>query len=155
MFKIAWCGMLVLILSACTAQQQPQTRQAVAGNAKTLKKIPYKNAEELQRLRASGAEIIVQQADYVIVRADSVSVSAFAANAAPAQEQDLVQRLVHIPLRDSSDVQRIVDSGADLWEVKADTAIVRAFDLQLERLRSAGMSFHLVKSDASQKGGKE
>lgn len=147
--------MLVFILSACTAQQQPGTQQVAPSSAKALKKIPYKNAEELQRLRAAGLEIIVQQADYVIVRTDSATVSAFAANAAPAQEQDLVQRLVHIQLRDSSDVQRIVDSGADLWEVKSDTAIVRAFDIQLERLRSAGMSVHVLKSDASQKGGKE
>lgn len=147
--------MLGFLLIACTAQQQPSTQQAAGSSATALKKISYRNAEELQRLREAGVEIIVQQSDYVIVRTDSATISAFAANAVSAQEQDLVQRLVHISLRDSSDVQKIVDSGADLWEVKSDTAIVRAFDIQLDRLRNAGISYRIVKSDASQKEGKE
>lgn len=154
MLKLLWCGIIVLCLGACTKQEQPSVQQATQTAAPGLKKISYKNAEELQRLRASGAEIIVQQTDYVIVRADSAAVSTFAANAAPAQEQDLIQRLAYVQLRDSSDVQRIVDSGADLWEVQSDSAVVRAFDIQLERLRAAGMSLRIAKQDASQPEGK-
>lgn len=155
MFKIGWCGMLVLGLMACdTSQPEPSAQQAASSSANALKKIAYKNAEELQRLRDSGAEIIVQQPDYVIVRSDSQALSAFAANASPAQELDLIQRLAHVQLRDSSDVQKIVDAGVDLWEIKTDTAIVRAFDIQLERLRAAGMSLRLVKQDAAQTEGK-
>ncbi|MEK7727314.1 MAG: hypothetical protein AAB354_02810 [candidate division KSB1 bacterium] len=144
----------MLGLAACNTQPQPSVQQVATSSTNALKKISYKSAEELQRLRDSGAEIIVQQADYVIVRTDSATVSAFAANATTAQEQDLIQRLAHVQLRDSSDVQRIVDSGVDLWEVNADTAIVRAFDIQLERLRQAGMSLRVVKTDASKEEGK-
>lgn len=155
MLKIGWCGMLMLSLAACGTQPEPGVQQTPTSSANGLKKITYKNAEELQRLRDSGAEIIVQQADYVIVRTDSQTISAFAANATAAQEQDLIQRLAHVQLRDSSDVQKIVDSGVDLWEVKADTAIVRAFDIQLERLRQTGISFRVVKPDASSEEGKQ
>ncbi len=154
MLKLVWCGMLMLGLAACNTQPQPSVQQVATSSTNALKKISYKSAEELQRLRDSGAEIIVQQADYVIVRTDSATVSAFAANATTAQEQDLIQRLAHVQLRDPSDVQRIVDSGVDLWEVNADTAIVRAFDIQLERLRQAGMSLRVVKTDASKEEGK-
>ncbi len=155
MLKLGWCGMLILGLVACASQPEPGVQQAPTNSAKALKKISYKNAEELQRLRDSGAEIIVQQADYVIVRTDSQTLSAFAANATRAREQDLIQRLAHVQLRDSSDVQILVDSGVDLWEVNADTAIVRAFDIQLERLRKAGMSFSIVNEDASKPEGKQ
>ncbi len=157
MKKIGWCGMLLMSLVACTSERADQTtstQQVAMTSANALKKIPYKSAEELQRLRESGAEIIVQGADYVIVRSDSQTLSAFAANATPAQEQDLIQRLAHIALRDSSDVQKIVNSGVDLWEVKSDTALVRAFDIQLERLRHAGMAFRIVKEDASKPEGR-
>ena len=155
MLKIGWCGMLMLSLAACGTQPEPGVQQTPTSSASGLKKITYKNAEELQRLRDSGAEIIVQQADYVIVRTDSQTISAFAANTTAAQEQDLIQRLAHVQLRDSSDVQKIVDAGVDLWEVQADTAIVRAFDIQLEHLRQAGLGLRVVKANASQSEGKE
>lgn len=155
MSSLGWSSLLVLGLAACATQPEPSAQQAPATSANALKKISYKSADELQRLRDSGAEIIVQQSDYVIVRTDSATLSAFSANAAPAQEQDLIQRLAYVQLRDSSDVQRIVDSGVDLWEVKADTAIVRAFDIQLERLRQTGISFRVVKPDASSEEGKQ
>lgn len=155
MSNLGWCSLLVLGLAACATQPEPSAQQAPATNANALKKISYKSAEELQRLRDSGAEIIVQQADYVVVRTDSATLSAFTANAAAAQEQDLIQRLAHVQLRDSSDVQRIVDAGVDLWEVQADTAIVRAFDIQLERLRQAGLALRVVKPNASQSEGRE
>jgi hypothetical protein len=147
--------MLVLGLIGCASQPEPGVQQAPSSSADALKKISYQNAEELQRLRDSGAEIIVQQENYVIVRTDSQTLSAFAANAAAVQEQDLIQRLVHVQLRDAGDVQLIVDAGADLWEVKSDTAIVRAFDIQLERLRKAGVPYRLVKQDASEEEGRQ
>lgn len=152
---LGWCSILVLGLAACTTQPEPNAQQVPATSANALKKISYKSAEELQRLRDSGAEIIVQQTDYVIVRTDSATLSAFGTNAAPAQEQDLIQRLAHVQLRDSSDVQKIVDAGVDLWEVQADTAIVRAFDIQLEHLRQAGLGLRVVKANASQSEGRE
>ncbi len=154
MATVGWCSLLVLGLAACATQPESSVQQAQTTSANALKKISYKSAEELQRLRDSGAEIIVQEPTYVIVRSDSQTLSAFAVNAAPAQELDLIQRLAHVQLRDSSDVQKIVDAGVDLWEVNGDTAIVRAFDIQLDHLRAAGMSLRIEKQDASQTEGK-
>ncbi len=62
----------------------------------------------------------------------------------------MVQRLVKIYLKDSTDLQKVVNSGVDLWEVKADTAVARAFDIYIERLREAGLSVKIIARDASQ-----
>lgn len=150
MRKSLLAGSLALAVWACAEQQPPP-----AASATGLKKIRYHSAEELQKLRAAGAEIIVQQSDYVVVRVDSAAVSALSGvPAEQAQEKDLVQRLVHIKIDSVHDVQQIVDGGLDLWEAKGDTAIARAFDVQLERLRQAGFEFRIAAQDANQlKGG--
>jgi hypothetical protein len=67
----------------------------------------------------------------------------------PIQEADMVQRLVKIQLKDSTDLQTIVNSGVDLWQVKGDTAIARAYDIYIERLKQAGLSVTIIARNAS------
>ena len=89
MFKLILVGGLVMAFSACTPEPPPAARAA------GLKKIRYRTPEEVQKLREAGAEIIVQQSDFVIVRVDSAAVSALAAvPSEPTQEIDLVQRQI-------------------------------------------------------------
>lgn len=139
--NILWIG-TALLLAACS------TPSPSAKGPAGLRKISYANAAELERLRQTGAEIIVQQPDYVVIRTDSAQLAALALTSQPAQEQDLVQRLVAIVLRDSTSLQTVVDSGVDLWEARGDTAVARAFDMQLEKLRQEGLAITVIAENA-------
>ncbi len=143
MQKICFLLLVIIFLMSCKSEQ-PQQAQP-----RGLQKIYYKNQDEIQQLRKAGAEIIVQEPDYVIVRTDSMlQTQTFKLES--IKEADMVQRLVKIYLKDSTDLQKVVNSGVDLWEVKADTAVARAFDIYIERLREAGLSVKIIARDASQ-----
>ncbi len=141
--NILWIG-TALLLAACS------TPSPSAKGPAGLRKISYANAAELERIRLTGAEIIVQQPDYVVIRTDSAQLAALALASQPAQEQDLVQRLVAIVLRDSTSLQTVVDSGVDLWEARGDTAVARAFDIQLEKLRQQGLAITVIAENADE-----
>ncbi|MDZ7332814.1 MAG: hypothetical protein ONB31_12620 [candidate division KSB1 bacterium] len=143
MSKGAVLMLVCLILAYCQSNQQP--RQAPEQG---LQKVYYKNPEEIQRLRSAGAEIIVQEPNYVVIRTDK-RVQNFGFKPQPIQETDLVQRLVEILLKDSSDLQTVVNSGIDLWQVAGDTVIARAYDIYIERLREAGFVVHIIAQKAS------
>lgn len=143
MLRIYLLLLACLIFAFCQSEQQPQQAQSQG-----LQKIYYKSQDEIQNLRNAGAEIIVQEPDYVVIRTDKM-LQAHGLKSEPIQEVDLVQRLVKIQLKDSTDLQTIVNSGVDLWEVKNDTAVVRAFDIYIEQLKQAGLSVEVVAQDAS------
>ena len=132
---------MCLLIIYCGSQQTQQV------GTQGLRKISYKNDAELQQLRDTGAEIIVQEHDYVIVRTDS-RITALSLDSEPIEEADLVQRFVHIILTDSSDLQKIANIGIDLWQVKGDTVIARAFDTYIEQLRQAGFTVKIIASDS-------
>ena len=138
-----------LIFAFCQSEQQPQQAQKAG-----LQKVYYNNQDEIQNLRNAGAEIIVQEPDYVVIRTDKM-LQAHGLKSEPIQEVDLVQRLVKIALKDSTDLQTVVNSGVDLWEVKNDTAVVRAFDIYIERLKEAGLSVEMIAKNASKMEEKE
>lgn len=137
-----------LLLGACDVPESQFTR--ITG----LKKVQYTSAEELRELRKAGAEIIVLQPDYVVIRTDSME-NARAFRLESVREEDLVQRLVHIHLENPADVQKIVDTGIDLWEIKEDTAIAQAYDIYIERLRREGIAVTIVARDARNRGDEE
>jgi len=143
MLRIYFLLLFCLIFAFCQSEQQPQQAQSQG-----LQKIYYKSEEQVQQLRRAGAEIIVQEPDYVIVRTDSMLQTQDLKSEA-IQEADLIHRLVKIHLRDSTDLQKVVNSGVDLWEVKGDTAVARAFDIYIERLREAGLSVKIIAKNAS------
>ena len=143
MYRIFILLFVCLVFAFCQTEQQPQQAQSNA-----LQKIYYKSPEELQKLRQAGVEIIVQQPDYVIVRNDS-ALQAQGLKSEPIKESDLVERLVKIYPIDSTDLQTVVNSGVDLWQVKGDTAIARAYDIYIDRLRKAGLSVTIIAKNAS------
>lgn len=138
-----------LIFAFCQSEQQPQQAQSQG-----LQKVYYKSQDEIQNLRQAGAEIIVQEPGYVVIRTDKM-LQTHGLKLEPIQEVDMVQRLVKIALKDSTDLQTIVNSGVDLWEVKNDTAVVRAFDIYIERLKEAGLSVAIIAQNASKMEEKE
>lgn len=145
MLRAYFIFLACLIFIFCQSKQQPQQAQSQG-----LQKVYYKNQEEVQRLRDAGAEIIVQQPDYVIIKTDNMT-SARAIESEPIKESDLIQRLVKIYLKDSTALQTVVNSGIDLWEIKKDTAIARAYDIYIDRLRNAGLSVEIIAQNASKR----
>lgn len=141
MVKILMGLLSLLLLFSCS----PKVEQQSAGG---LKKISYSSNEQLQALKDAGAEIIVQEPDYVIVRTDDM-LQALSVKSTPIKEADLVQRLVHIQLKDSTSLQTVVNAGVDLWQVVGDTAIARAYDLYINKLRAAGLDVKIIAQDAS------
>ena len=131
-------------LIGCQTQETAQTMSS----ATALKKIRYHDEAEIEKLRQAGAEIVVKQPGYVIVRTNKM-VGALTADTEPVAEQDFVQRLVSVQLRDRSELQAVVDAGVDLWEVGADSVVARAFDLQIASLQQQGYTIHILAEDAS------
>ena len=141
MAKILAMMFSVALIVSCSQQVE---QQSVGG----LKKISYSSEEQLQALKDSGAEIIVQEPKYVVVRTDEM-LQALNVQSTNIKEIDLVQRLVFVHLKDSTSLQTVVNTGVDLWQVVEDTAIVRAFDLYINQMREAGLDLRIIAQDAS------
>ena len=104
--------------------------------------------EQIQQLRNAGAEIIVQEKDYIIVSTENVA-QTLDLRFEAISESDLVQRFVHVLLTDRSELQQVVNSGMDYWELKGDTVVGRAFDVQIEQLRKEGFTVDIIAQNAS------
>jgi len=137
-------GILLCPLLFC-CQESDVAEQGAAGG---LQKISNLTEAQIQELRDAGAEIIVQEPDYIVVRTTNMT-GALAFSASGIEEKDLLQRLVHIHVPDSVALQTVINSGVDFWQVDGDTAIARAFDIYINDLRAAGLSVRIVAQDAS------
>lgn len=133
---------LLLVCVACEPQQV--TTQLSAG----LHKVVRPTTEQIERLRDLGAELVVQEQDYIIIRTEE-TLEAVSVSTQPVQESDFVHRLVHVHLQDSTSLQKVVNTGVDLWSVENDTAIARAFDIDIRELRDADLDVRIVAQDAS------
>ena len=119
-----------------------------------LRKVYTKDPAEVQRFKDGGAEIIVRQPDYVVLRFTE-TVSRLTVESEPIRERDLVQRVARIQLRKPGDLQRAVDIGIDLWRIQDGTAVARVFDIHIERLEQAGLKVEVLAQDASNFGKEE
>ena len=147
MFRLLCALLLCVVFASCKPEPAQQPQQA---SAQGLKKLRNVSDEQIRQLREAGAEIIVQEADYVVVRTDSVQ-QAFALNFESISESDLVQRLANIYLKDKSELQQIVDTGVDLWEVRGDTVVASVFDIHIDKLKNAGFTVEIIAQDAAKR----
>ena len=136
--------LLATLISSC-AQEEITEQQAVTGG---LQKLENLDESQIKELEDSGAEIIVHEADYIVIRTTNMT-KPLAFSSTPIQESDLVQRLVHIHLKDSLSLQTVINSGVDFWQVDGDTAIARAFDLYIKKLQAEGLTVRIVAQDAT------
>ena len=113
-----------------------------------LRKISHPSESQLKELDEAGADIIVRETDYIIVRTTAVT-TPLSVISAPIEEKDLVQRLVHIYLADSASLQMVINSGVDFWGVEGDTAVARAYDIYIDDLLAAGMTVRIVAQNAA------
>ncbi len=144
MRKSLFILLALMILLACKSEppQQAQTEY--------LRKVEYESQEQIDQLKKAGAKIIVKEPDYVVIETDSM-VSALSVPSSPIKESDMVQRLIHVFAPDTSDVQKIIDTGIDFWQVKGDTVIARAFDIYIEQLKASGFTVEIIQQNMREK----
>jgi hypothetical protein len=136
-------AILSIFVFSCGEKQQAESRHTGG-----LQKISNPTKTQIQQLKDAGADIIVQESDYIVIRTDNMTEPmAFSSN--PIQEQDLKQRLIHVYVPDTTALQTVINSGVDFWQVDGDTAIARAFDLYINNLKAAGLDVRIVAQDAN------
>lgn len=138
-----------LLILSCVPTEQVEALTTGKG----LRKIPATDAQTIKALTDAGAEIVVKQPDYLVIRIDGMQ-SVLSIGTVPLSEADLVQRLVKIQLKDSTSVQTIVDMGIDLWDVEGNEAFAQAYDLYIERLKADGYQVTILEEN-SRKSGEE
>ncbi len=134
--------MLVFLIVSCGEKEQADVQQT------GLQKITNPTEEQVQQLVDAGADIIVREPDYLVIRMDNMT-KPLAFSSQPIQEQDLKQRLIHVYVPDTTALQTVINSGVDFWQVDGDTAIARAFDLYINNLKDAGLDVRIVALDAT------
>ncbi len=140
--------LFIILLGSCRSQKPEQAQ------VQDLQKIQYSKQDEIEQLRQAGAEIVVQESDYVIIQTTKM-LHTHSFPTEPIDEKDLVQRLINIHLKDSTDIQKVVDLGVDLWEIRGDTAVARVFDIHIKNLQEYGLSVDIVAEDAGKMDGRE
>jgi|GEM_PF-1953284 len=136
-----------LLILSCTSTEQVEALTTGKG----LRKIPAADAQTIKTLTDAGAEIVVQQPDYLVIRIDGMQ-AVQNVNTIALSEEDLIQRLVKIQLKDSTSLQTIVDMGIDLWDVEGEQAVARAYDLYIERLKADGFQVTILEENSLNAG---
>lgn len=144
MKKLLALFVLGFVLIACEDDDIQNGQNGQGG----LQKMTNPTASQINQLRDAGAEIIVREPDYIVIRTTNMT-EPLAFSAEPIAEEDLVQRLVHIYAPDTTAKQTAINSGIDFWHVDGDTIVARAYDLYINRLRDAGLDVRIVAQDAS------
>ncbi|MGH1365898.1 MAG: hypothetical protein ACRBF0_20235 [Calditrichia bacterium] len=137
---------IFLIVAFLTGCATPEPVEALS-TGKGLRKVPTADAATIEKLTNAGAEILVKQPDYIIIRIDGMQ-AVQAVNTVQLNEADLIQRVVEIQLQDSTSVQTIVDMGIDLWDVEENKAVAQAYDLHITRLRDAGFTVAILEENS-------
>lgn len=135
--------LLSIFLLSCESKQEIASQQAGG-----LQKISHPTDAQIQELKQAGADIIVEEPDYIVIRTDNMT-KPMAYSSTLIEEQDLKQRLIHVYVPDTTALQTVINSGVDFWQVDGDTAIARAFDLYINNLKAAGLDVRIVAQDAN------
>lgn len=134
----------VMMFFACQNGEQAQEAES---NVRPLRKIPIENKEVADTLRQQGLDVIVVEDNYLVVRmhkSDSAKVRSLNLEMEPIREEDLVQRLVKIPIGEKSDANDLAGFGMDIWEVREDTVVAQVFDSQIFAAREKGYEVVIV-----------
>jgi hypothetical protein len=146
--------LFLLIIAGITGCQENSKKQIGEKPSQEMKydkpqirKIPIRSRTQVDSLIQLGLELIVIEDTYVaarIVPEDSAKIKAASLKTEPIQEQELIQRLVRIPIKDKSQVSELADLGMDIWEVKQDTVVAQVFDNQIRDAEAKGFSVEIV-----------
>jgi hypothetical protein len=139
----------MLLAMACASPEQK-----VSSSSAGLRKVMITSQADVEKLRGLGLDIIVEEKNYVVVRQDSTRIRALeeaSIASTPAQETDLVQRMVKVHFSSREQLQQIIDLGMDVWEVSGDSLLARAYDYHLARLQADTVRYRVVEQHAGKK----
>ena len=133
------------------SEQAPQTvSQEFFNSGLQLVKIPIKDPAVADSLINSGMDVVVVEENYVIARLssqDAVKVQTMSLKMETFREEELVQRLVKVVMKQKSDLQELSNTGIDIWEVKGDTVLAQAFDKYIRQIQEKGYPVEIVEKN--------
>jgi hypothetical protein len=135
---------------ACQNSGEPPPQavsQAFFAAGPKLVKIAVKDTALVDSLISQGVDVIVIADDHVIARLDGQSaarVQTMALSMKSIKEQELVQRLIRVVMRQQSDLSELASTGIDIWEVRGDTVIAQAYDKYIRQIQSKGYSVEII-----------
>lgn len=146
-------NIFVMFNISCKKQEStlPQSHEVKGMQTAQLKKIPITDPSLVDNLLSQGLDVIVVEKDYVVIRISPEKAQVLdrlQLQAEPIQEQDLVQRLVKIPISTQQQVNELANLGMDIWEVKKDTVVAQAFDKYIREAEKLGFKVEVVKRNA-------
>lgn len=139
---------VLIMLWSCQGAGEKQTSQAE--KLPHLEKIPITSKAQADSLIQAGVDVIVVEDHYVIARINPADLSILAKQdlkMEPFKEDELVQRLVNIPVTDKSQVTELAGLGMDIWQVRADTVVAQVFDSQIRAARAKGFQVTVVEQN--------
>ncbi|MFQ5769737.1 MAG: hypothetical protein ACE5HX_04320 [bacterium] len=152
--KIKFLLVLLLapaFLAGCQENSKKQIgekpSQAMKYDKPQIRKIPIQNKAQVDSLLRLGIDIIVVEDSYVAARImpdDSSKIKTASLKTEPIQEQELIQRLVRIPIKEKSQVSELANLGMDIWEAKEDTVVAQVFDNQIRDAEAKGFTVVIV-----------
>ncbi|RMF69786.1 MAG: hypothetical protein D6743_01320 [Calditrichaeota bacterium] len=146
----------VVVLLACQGKPGEQPAQTAAGPS--LQKIAIHDRAEADSLLKAGFDLLVIEDTYVVARvepAEHTKIASMNLKATRAEESDLIQRLVKIPLDETHGVQPLVDLGMDVWQVKQDTVIAQAYDKYIREATEKGYQVLVVAKNVQEVAAKK
>ena len=143
---------LVLALASLFGCQEAPKEEAepTAAAQPQIRKIPISDRTLADSLRRAGLDVLVVEDDYVVVRLQPTEmqrVQQMNLPIEPLSEQELVQRLVKIPVTGKADVDKLVNLGLDVWEVRGDTVVAQVFDKHIFEAEKLGFRVQIVERD--------
>jgi len=115
-----------------------------------LVKIPLKDSAITDSLIHLGMDVIVIEKDYIIARLenqDVARVQTMSLNMETFTEEELVQRLITVVMKEKSDLRELSDIGIDIWQVRGDTVVAQAYDKYIRQIQEKGYSVEIVENN--------
>lgn len=128
-------------------QSKGSLQQEIKSHQPQIKKIPVENKAQADSLIKLGLDVLVVEETYVAVRIkpeDFIKIQTANFKMEPIKEEELIQRLVKIPVKEKSMVSELANLGMDIWEVKKDTVIAQVFDKQIREAEAKGFMVEIV-----------
>jgi len=114
-----------------------------------LMKVMLKNNNTLDDLKLMGFALITVQNDYAIIRISEENTKYLTDRGlfiVPASEKDLVRRRIKIRFSDEIDLNNILNSGIDIWQIDRRNKFVigQAFDNYINQLREKKINVEII-----------